>query len=63
MQDKLLEMNNGILYDLPFREPLLVEEINKSARLKSFEKDDTIMNPGDEILFIPIVLKGETTCS
>ncbi len=51
-------MNNGILYDLPFREPLLVEEINKSARLKSFEKDDTIMNPGDEILFIPIVLKG-----
>lgn len=58
MQDKLLEMNNGILYDLPFREPLLVEEIYKSARLKSFEKDDTIMNPGDEILFIPIVLKG-----
>ena len=51
-------MNNGILYDLPFREPLLVDEINKSARLKSFEKDDTIMNPGDEILFIPIVLKG-----
>ncbi|MEI6508279.1 MAG: Crp/Fnr family transcriptional regulator [Bacteroidota bacterium] len=51
-------MNNGILYDLPFREPLLVEEINKSARLKSFEKDEAIMNPGDEILFIPIVLKG-----
>ena len=51
-------MDNGILYDLPFREPLLVEEIKKSARLKSFEKDETIMNPGDEILFIPIVLKG-----
>jgi len=51
-------MNIGTLYDLPFREPLLVEEINKSARIKSFEKDEVIMSPGDEILFIPIVLKG-----
>lgn len=58
MHHNLTKMNNGILYDLPFREPLLVEEINKSARLKSFEKDEAIMNPGDEILFIPIVLKG-----
>lgn len=53
-----MEMNIGTLYDLPFREPLLVEEINKSARIKSFEKDEVIMSPGDEILFIPIVLKG-----
>jgi len=41
-----------------FRDPELVEEINKAGTIKSFEKDDILIKPGDEILFIPIVLKG-----
>lgn len=41
-----------------FSEPQLVNEINKYGRLKSCEKDETLINPGDEILYVPIVLKG-----
>jgi len=41
-----------------FREPGLVEEIKAHTFSKSFEKDDVIIRPGDEIRFIPIVMTG-----
>ena len=41
-----------------FSDTLLIAELEKCARLRSFKKGDTIMHPGEEILYIPIVLKG-----
>jgi len=41
-----------------FTDPLLVEEINKYGRVKQVKKDAVIMQPGNDILFVPIVLKG-----
>ncbi len=43
---------------LPFTNNELISEMNKHARHKVFPKDTVIMKPGDEITFIPIVLKG-----
>ncbi|MDI9339627.1 MAG: Crp/Fnr family transcriptional regulator [Sediminibacterium sp.] len=36
----------------------LKQELEKHARLKRIKKGDIILNPGDEVLFIPIVQKG-----
>jgi CRP/FNR family transcriptional regulator len=41
-----------------FRDKLLLEEIGKHGRNRSLEKDTIITKAGDEILFIPIVVKG-----
>jgi len=41
-----------------FTDPDLNAEIEKNARNKFFKKGEIIITPGDEILFIPIVLKG-----
>jgi CRP/FNR family transcriptional regulator len=41
-----------------FSDPGLNAEIEKQARVKAFRKDETLIKPGDDILFIPIVLKG-----
>jgi CRP/FNR family transcriptional regulator len=41
-----------------FTDKELLSEIEKNARYKSFPKDTVITKPGDEILFVPIVTKG-----
>lgn len=41
-----------------FRDPELVESIVKNGRIHHFHKQDHIMEIGQEIRFIPIVLKG-----
>ena len=44
--------------DSIFSDPELNLEIEKNAKRKSISKGTVLMNPGDDILFIPIVLKG-----
>ena len=41
-----------------FTDPILNQEIEKNARVKTFKRGEVIINPGDEIIFIPIVLSG-----
>lgn len=41
-----------------FTDKNLLTEIEKNGRQKSFHKNDVLIRPGDEILFIPIVIKG-----
>ena len=41
-----------------FKDPKLNEEINKYCRQKHLDRDQTMMSPGDEIVFVPIVTKG-----
>ncbi|NNM94192.1 MAG: Crp/Fnr family transcriptional regulator [Bacteroidia bacterium] len=41
-----------------FTDPLLLAELNKYSRTKTFEKDAVLIYPGDEITYLPIVLKG-----
>jgi CRP/FNR family transcriptional regulator len=41
-----------------FTDKELLSEIEKNSRQRSFVKDTIITKPGDEILFIPIVIKG-----
>jgi len=41
-----------------FSDKNLLTEIQKNGRHKSFHKNDVIIKPGDEILFIPIVIEG-----
>lgn len=41
-----------------FTDKELLAEINLHARYKQLVKDEVLINPGAEILFIPIVLKG-----
>ncbi len=41
-----------------FNDPVLLAEMGKYARIKSLHKDEVLSNPGDEIVFIPIVMKG-----
>jgi len=43
---------------LPFSDKQLIAEIEKYGRLKQFAQDEVIMYPGDNVVFIPIVLKG-----
>lgn len=49
---------NQIHHHTIFSDPELQAEIDKNARYKIFEKDEVITNPGEEIIFVPIVLKG-----
>ncbi len=46
-------MNNEI-----FSDKKLLDEINRYTRIKSVPKDFTLIRPGDEIVFLPIVRKG-----
>ena len=48
-----MEKSNSI-----FTDPGLNAEIEKNARTKEFKKGEVIVKPGDEIIFIPIVIKG-----
>jgi len=41
-----------------FTSPELKEEIAKNARSRSFKKGEEIIRPGEDIVFIPIVLSG-----
>ena len=41
-----------------FSDPALIAEIDRFGRLKQFEKEEFLIEPGDDVLFIPIVLKG-----
>lgn len=41
-----------------FSDPILLAEINQYARQRTFKKGENLIAPGDEILFIPIVLSG-----
>lgn len=41
-----------------FTDPELISEIDSHARVKTLEKDEIIIKPGDPIVYIPIVLKG-----
>jgi CRP/FNR family transcriptional regulator len=41
-----------------FNDPVLSGEIEKYSRTKLLRKEDVFSNPGDEILFIPIVITG-----
>lgn len=51
-------MNSVIKSNSIFSSPILIDEIEKCARYKSFSKGEVLVKPGDEIIFIPIVLKG-----
>jgi CRP/FNR family transcriptional regulator len=48
-----MEKSNSI-----FTDPALNAEIEKNARTKEFKKGDVIVKLGDDIVFIPIVIKG-----
>ncbi|MHB8260830.1 MAG: Crp/Fnr family transcriptional regulator [Bacteroidia bacterium] len=48
-----MEKSNSI-----FSSPELNSEIENNARIKFFKKGEVIIKPGDDIFFIPIVLKG-----
>jgi len=41
-----------------FTDPALLNEINKYAKVKTVQKDDILISPGQKILFVPIVLNG-----
>lgn len=41
-----------------FTDPNLIAEIEKYAKHKTFQKGEILINPGDEIVSIPLVLKG-----
>lgn len=41
-----------------FKDQKLNEEISKHCRPKHLERDQTMMSPGDDIIFVPIVTKG-----
>ena len=41
-----------------FTDPTLLNEINKYAKVKTVQKDDILISPGQKILFVPIVLNG-----
>ena len=41
-----------------FKDPQLLVEFNKHARVKHFAAEEVLMYPGDKILFVPIVMKG-----
>jgi CRP/FNR family transcriptional regulator, anaerobic regulatory protein len=43
---------------LVFKDPKLLEEISRNGRIKTYKKDDVFINPGNPIIFIPIVLTG-----
>ena len=46
-------MNNNV-----FNDPRLLDEIKRYTRVKSIKRDETLINPGEKIVFVPIVQKG-----
>ncbi len=52
-------MNNALEKELQiFSDPELINEIEHFGRRKTIEKGEYLIEPGDEITFIPLVLKG-----
>ena len=45
-------------HQLFFKDPQLLAEFDKHARLKHFSADEVLMYPGDKIVFVPMVMKG-----
>jgi CRP/FNR family transcriptional regulator len=43
---------------LPFIDPSLIKEISSNSERRIFKSDEILMNPGDLIEIIPIVMKG-----
>jgi len=41
-----------------FSDPLLKKEIDLHAKKKQIKKDEILIKPGDDIIYIPIVMKG-----
>ena len=41
-----------------FTDPELLKELSASSTIKVLKKDSVVISPGEEILFIPIVLRG-----
>ena len=41
-----------------FSDPLLVAELARYARTRQITRDTVMMAPGDEVLFVPVVLRG-----
>lgn len=48
----------SIMNKTVFTDPALLNEINKYAKVKTVQKDDILISPGQKILFVPIVLNG-----
>lgn len=46
------------MIDTLFKDPKLKDEIAKYCRYKHLGKDETMISPGDSILFVPIVTSG-----
>jgi len=43
---------------LPFTDPKLLDEIKSFTRTRTIRAGETLITPGDKIVFVPIVLKG-----
>jgi len=41
-----------------FQDPRLLQELSIHGRLKQLHRDDTLIRPGDEVQFVPILLQG-----
>jgi len=41
-----------------FRDPLLLQELEKNSRIKHIPKDGVLMTPGEKVVFVPIVQSG-----
>lgn len=41
-----------------FSDPQLIDEIHSKSRPKSLKKDEVLIFPGDQIVFVPILLSG-----
>ncbi len=41
-----------------FKDQKLLEEIDKYCRHKQLDKDQVMMSPGDDVVFVPIVVRG-----
>jgi CRP-like cAMP-binding protein len=53
VQKEIIKEKIGFLFDQE-----LMHEIFNAGRIKSFEQDAIIMDPGEDIHFIPFVLSG-----
>ena len=47
-----------MVYEEIFSDQKLIAEIKKYARIKKLKKGDVLMSPGDAVVFMPIVEKG-----
>jgi CRP/FNR family transcriptional regulator len=43
---------------LPFTDPKLLAEIKQFTRTRTIKAGETLITPGDKVVFVPIVLKG-----